>query len=204
MVCDAAMVLNFVASSMMNGMCCMHSLEEEERRKKDQQECLRKVISVEWQRQRLMEQEQQERFVRAQGLDAASLLADERRRLYIATKLKASQNSSSRATFSGRSQASQERRCDGFVSQPISINDDDESQRTMPASSSPRYNFGENDWPQKQAIGVDSISRSAPTSKAKRNSSQRIPLLVGASSMDSSLFDGESDTDDEFDEVQLH
>mmetsp|Transcript_20821 Transcript_20821/g.34414 ORF Transcript_20821/g.34414 Transcript_20821/m.34414 type:complete len:213 (-) Transcript_20821:149-787(-) len=210
-LCEGATILNLVASVMMNGVCCIHAMDEEERRKKETQETMRKVISVEWQRQRLIEQEQQERFLREQGLDAASVMADERRRLYIATKMMASSQHSSRASYSSKSQASEPEHLhyDNFVSHnPINKRGDDQDQITLPESPSPRFKFGasKNDYSsQREQAGLNSRSRSAPI-EAKRNFSQRIPLLVGpASSMASSLFDDDSDDDDdEFDEVQLH
>lgn len=204
MVCDGAMVLNFVASAMMNGVCCIHSMEQDERRKKEQHEVWRKVMSVEYQRQRLMEQEQQARFLREQGLDAASLLADERRRRYIAAKLCASQNSGSRRSCSQRSEASRNRPDDDAVLGEI----DDSSQRTMPTLSSPRYNLDDESSPQTNQFGHDTRSRSVPTCDTKKNKLGRIPLLVGTASstasVNSSLLDNEeSDSDDDFDVIQL-
>ena len=204
MVCDGAMVLNFVASVMMNGVCCMHSMEQDERRKKEQQEVWRKVMSVEYQRQRLMEQEQQARFLREQGLDAASLLADERRRLYIAAKLSASQNSGSRTSCSEISQASRNRPHDHQALGDI----DDSSQRTLPTLPSPRYNLDDKSSSQTSQFGLHTRSRSVPTSETKKNSLRRIPLLVrtasSTASVNSSLLDNEeSDSDDDFDVIQL-
>jgi hypothetical protein len=205
MVCDGAMVLNFVASAMMNGVCCMHSMEQDERRKQETRDVLRKVISVEYQRQRLMEQEQQERFLREQGLDAASVLADERRRLYIAAKLMASHNSISRGSHSERSEATHSRHYDDFVGQSI-LRDEGTSQMTLPPSPASRHNFGTPDLSQSE--NLDSRSRSAPASGVKRSSVRRIPLLVGSpsstASVNSSLFDdNESDSEDDFDAIQL-
>jgi hypothetical protein len=204
MVCDGAMVLNFVASAMMNGVCCMHSMEQDERRKKEQHEVWRKVMSVEYQRQRLMEHEQQERFLHEQGLDAASLLADERRRRYIAAKLCASQNSGSRRSCSQQSEASNNRPYDHATVEEI----DDSSQRTMPTLTSPRYNLDDKSSRQTNQFGPNTRSRSVPTSEAKENRRGRIPLLVGAASsnasVNSSLLDNEeSDSDDGFDVIQL-
>lgn len=205
MVCDGAMVLNFVASAMMNGVCCMHSMKQDERRKQETREVLRKVISVEYQRQRLMEHERQERFLREQGLDAATVLADERRRLYIASKLMASQNSKSHGSNSGRSEDSHSRHYDEFVGQPIH-RDERISQTTLPPSPVSRYNFGEPDL--REGENLDSRSRSAPASGAKRSSVRRIPLLVGSpsstASVNSSLFDDdESDSDGDYDAIML-
>lgn len=214
-VVEGATILNLVASVMMNGVCCIHAMEEEERRKKETEKTMRKVINVEWQRQRLMEQEQHERFLRDQGMDAASVMADERRRLYMATKMMAaSSQHSSRASYSSQqSEASSKReyrRYDSFVAQgPIVKRDDDCDQRTLPESLSPSFHFGgdaktgKNDYntTHSEHVGLDSRSRSTPIG---RKSSQSVPLLVGlTSSMNSSLFDDDSD-DEEFDEVNLH
>ena len=205
MVCDGAMVLNFVASAMMNGVCCMHSMEQDERRKEETREVLRKVISVEYQRQRLMEYERQERFLREQGLDAATVLADERRRLYIASKLMACQNSKSRGSNSERSEDSHSRHYDQLVGQSIP-RDERISQTTLPPSPVSKYTFGEPDF--LDGDNLHSRSRSAPVSGAKRSSVRRIPLLVGSpsstASVNSSLFDDEeSDSEDDFDAIML-
>jgi len=93
-VCDGAMVLNLVASVMMNGVCCIHSMQEEEKRQEENRQVIRNAINVEWQRQRLMELEQQEALLKEQGLDAATLLAKEKRRLLMLAKMEASSSSS--------------------------------------------------------------------------------------------------------------
>jgi hypothetical protein len=93
------MVINFVASVMMNGVCCVHQMQYEEERKQEYHEALRRTMNVEWQRHRLMEQELEEQRLRAQGdLDASKQEAEVRRRLLMTTKQKASSAAASAAS----------------------------------------------------------------------------------------------------------
>jgi hypothetical protein len=217
-VCDGALVLNLMASVMMNGVCCIHVMEEEERRKKEQREALRKVVEVEWQRQRLMEQEQYQQFLKEKGLDAGSLLADERRKRLIATKVLASQHSSSAlsdalsSTSSSQSQYLGEEHAFLFRNmsnefEAQSERDDEQQQqqqRSLPASpNSPRCELREHDRAIENTIKWTSRSRSAPQSRARHRSLGTVPLLVGASSgMNNSLMD--TDSDDDFDDDEAY
>lgn len=87
---DAALISNIVASALMNGLCCVHSMQEEEAKRKEHRDMLRNTIKVEWERQRVLDNELRERQLREQGLDDASILAEQRRRLLMATKIQAS------------------------------------------------------------------------------------------------------------------
>jgi galactokinase len=92
MVCDAALVANIVASVMMNGVCCVHNMHEQEATKDEHRESLRKMIKVEWERQRILEQDMMEQKLRG---DDAAMQAEERRRLLMAAKMRASRENSS-------------------------------------------------------------------------------------------------------------
>ena len=215
-VCDGALVLNLMASVMMNGVCCIHVMEEEERRKKEQREALRKVVEVEWQRQRLMEQEQYQQFLKEKGLDAASLLADERRKRLIATKVLASHHSSSAlsdalsSTSSSQSQYLGEENVFLFRNMPNDFevqserDDEQQQQRSLPAlPNSTRYELREHGQAIENTIKWTSRSRSAPQSRARHRNLGTVPLLVGASSgMNNSLMD--SDSDDDFDDDEAY
>ena len=116
-------MVNLVASVMMNGVCCIHSMQEEEKRQHAQREALRKVINVEWQRQRLMELEDEESRLYGRmhtstnnhhhdcgGSTGGSLghdpIVEERRRLLMARKAMASSASASSQQSSVSSVAS--------------------------------------------------------------------------------------------------
>jgi len=186
-------VVNLVASVMMNGVCCIHSMQEEEKRQKEQQEALRKAINVEWQRQRLMELEHREMKLREEGKDAASIMADERRRLLMSSKIAASQQASSRSSATEMLEREKLEAQEGN-SLP--------NQRNVPY-----YDI------------VMDRSRSAPTATRPRIYRERVPLVVGDATRSrvyctnvSSLLDDDDDDDDddgsdhdeeEFDEVKL-
>mmetsp|Transcript_16179 Transcript_16179/g.22790 ORF Transcript_16179/g.22790 Transcript_16179/m.22790 type:complete len:276 (+) Transcript_16179:112-939(+) len=91
MLCDAALVANFVASAMMNGVCCIHSMQEEEKNRKENAETLTAAIRVEWERQRQMDKEHRQQIVEDARREAALQirLAEERRRNVIAAKMRA-------------------------------------------------------------------------------------------------------------------
>jgi len=93
-LCEAGMLINIASSIMMNGICCIHSLEEDERRMKKQEQVLKEHFKREWDHQFVREEQRQEQIRREKGLDAATLLAVERRRNLMASKLRASQYSS--------------------------------------------------------------------------------------------------------------
>jgi hypothetical protein len=91
MFCDAALVANFVASAMMNGVCCIHSMHEEEKNRQKDSEVLTAAIRVEWERQRQMDKEHREQLVEDARREATLQirLAEERRRNVIAAKKRA-------------------------------------------------------------------------------------------------------------------
>jgi len=93
MVVDA-LLSNIVASALMNGLCCVHSMQEEEARRKEHQDFMRKTIHVEWERQRVIERELFEKELNEQGLSDAAVVAEARRRLLIATKVQAKKSCS--------------------------------------------------------------------------------------------------------------
>ena len=67
----------------------MHNMHEEEARMKMHHEEMRKAIRVEWERHQVLERDKKEIELREKGLDAASLQAEERRRLLMTTKIQA-------------------------------------------------------------------------------------------------------------------
>lgn len=211
---DPVMALNLVANVMMNGVCCYNTMEDQERQKEEQKEMLRKAVKIEWQRHKLMEQEEQERILREQGLDKASVIAEERRRMYIAAKAMASSQASQMSQSSRRSVSSRadslSSRSQAIVQRPtvgyVESRHDDPDQTSLPDSPAPKYHFAGDEFEPKRKGGLNQRSRSAPTNKLG-HSSRRVPLIVASSSNVSStcsLLDGDSDSDDEFDEVQLH
>jgi hypothetical protein len=204
--CEASMLLNVASTIMMNGVCCIHSMEEDERRMKEQKEVLKKHIKVEWQRQLILEKELQEQILREQGLDAATLLAAERRRQLMATKLRASQYSSRKSDDTNAAQAH------GTNYQYVGRGRDvphSPTEGTQQGGGTYRKVHEETHHHKKQDLGVGRI-RSAPVLGAK--GSTRVPLVVdqvrlsevntsGYSSAVSSLLDEDSDDDEEDFEV---
>lgn len=87
--CNAALVANLVASIMVSGVCCIHSMHEEEERKKEHKETLKEAISMEWERQRQKDREHRERIVKEARIEAGARLAEERRRYLIYAKTRA-------------------------------------------------------------------------------------------------------------------
>lgn len=83
------MIANVVASALMNGLCCVHSMQEEGAKREEHKEMLRSAVKVEWERQRVIDSEFRERKLREEGLVDASIVAEHRRRLLMATKLEA-------------------------------------------------------------------------------------------------------------------
>lgn len=189
-------MINLAASVMMNGVCCIHSMQEEEKRQRDQRESLRKAINVEWQRQRLMELENREETLRQEGKDAATIMAAERRRLLMVSKMNASQKSSSSSSSSSTNGQERQRQRE-YCTLGTSLIEEEE------------------EFPE---IVMDR-SRSAPVTAARTASNdgrrhrrpQPVPLLVGDASKPkrvyctnvSSLLDDDEESDDEFDEVKL-
>lgn len=84
-----------LASVLMNGICCVHSMHEEEARRKEHQDFLRKTIHVEMQRQRIIERDLLEQQFKERGLSDAAVVAEARRRLLMATKIQAKKQSCS-------------------------------------------------------------------------------------------------------------
>lgn len=93
---------NVLASVLMNGLCCVHSMQEEEARRREQQEFMRKTIHVEWERQRIIERELLDKQLQEQGLSDAAVVAEARRRLLIATKIQAKKQSCSVGSLDAR------------------------------------------------------------------------------------------------------
>jgi len=217
MVWDIAMTMNLVTSVMMNGVCCINSPEEEEQRQKEQREEFRKSVNVEWQRLKLMEFEEQRRIMEYNGLDRASILAEERRRSLIATKAMASQQSSvaslagSRASvasdYSQRSYPKEIFHNSAFFPQRLEEEDyDHQISRRQDKKNTPKYNFVGTEKI-KRRINIRTRSRSIDSKTRKHKDSRPIPLIVGGpgsvNRSDSSLLDQDSSDSEEFDEIQL-
>lgn len=201
--CEATMLVNLATTIMMNGVCCLHSMEEDERRMKEQEHTLKKHITVEWQRQRLIDQQHLEQMLQKQGVDAATLLAMERRRKLLATKRRASQQSSKKST-------------DAIVTQSGCSSTDLDSPYSptegLQRGGTCRIHYsGEPLTTNDQPIGLDKRTLSIPDFGTGR-SSHCLPLFVfneaisnlnrsEYSSAISSLLDDESDEEDEDFEV---
>mmetsp|Transcript_18578 Transcript_18578/g.25771 ORF Transcript_18578/g.25771 Transcript_18578/m.25771 type:complete len:268 (-) Transcript_18578:170-973(-) len=102
MLCDAALVANFVATAMMNGVCCIHSMQEEEKNRQKDADTLTAAIRVEWERQRQMDKEHREQLVEDARREAALQIrvAEERRRNVIAAKKRAANMNKSGGSMS--------------------------------------------------------------------------------------------------------
>mmetsp|Transcript_29706 Transcript_29706/g.45296 ORF Transcript_29706/g.45296 Transcript_29706/m.45296 type:complete len:212 (+) Transcript_29706:185-820(+) len=211
MVCDAALVMNLVSSVMMNGVCCISSMGEEERRNKEQKKMIRKAINVEWQRLKLMEFEHKQRIMREQGMDQGNVLAEERRRFLIATKQRASEQSS--AATSRASIASESSRHP--ILEDMLENDEFDAVSARRADNHVNitskktavYEFLDTECLQKRRRS--GARSSSAESAGGEVTPRRVPLIIGVPSFlrsdsYSSLLDDDSDTDDEFDEIQLH
>lgn len=209
MVCDAALVMNLVSSVMMNGVCCINSMGEEERRSKEQKEMIRKAINVEWQRLKLMEFEHKQRIMREQEMDQGAVLAEERRRFLIAAKQRACEQSSaatSRASITSENSQYP-------ISEDMLEKDEFDAVSARRADDHKKntnektvvYEFLDTECSPKKRSGARSrFAESAGSGVTPR----RVPLIIGVPSFIrsdsySSLLDDDSDTDEEFDEIQL-
>ena len=200
--CEATMLVNLATTIMMNGVCCLHSMEEDERRMKEHEHKLKKHITLEWQRQRLIDQQYLEQMLQEQGMDAATVLAMEQRRKLMATKRRASQQSSKKST-------------DAIVI-PSNGSSTDLDSPYSPTEGLQRGGTCRIHYSSKQLItndqlmGLDKQTLSVPDFGARRTHS--VPLFVfneavcdlntsGYSSAISSLLDDDSDEEDEDFEV---
>lgn len=104
------LISNVLASVVMNGLCCVHSMQEEEARRKEHQDFVRRTIKVEYERQRLIEREIWDKQLREQGLTDAAIVAEARRKLLIAAKIQAKRQSCSAGSLVARADCSS--RCD--------------------------------------------------------------------------------------------
>jgi hypothetical protein len=203
MICEGAAVLNFFASALMNGVCCMHSMEQEERRNKETRETLRQMISVEYERQRLLEREHFEKLWREHGLDT-SLVADDRRRLYLAAKMAARDSSSSISKLPSNCESSL------VMNEQTSDETDNLSLKTLPNSLIPsrRHILNENKELCTDGEDLDTRTRSAPEVRDYTRHSLLVPIVMESPShshsITSSLLDDfQSDSDDELDIIPL-
>mmetsp|Transcript_24826 Transcript_24826/g.37733 ORF Transcript_24826/g.37733 Transcript_24826/m.37733 type:complete len:207 (-) Transcript_24826:884-1504(-) len=205
MVCDAALVINLVSSVMMNGVCCIGSIGEEERRGEEQKDMIRKAINVEWQRLKLMEFERKQQIMQEHGLDQGSMLVEERRKLLIATKQRAHEQSSvatSRASVTSENTQLSiledifENKEFDLVSARRAGNNEERNANEKTVT----YEFIDKDCLQKKKISVAQLEAVEPQ--------RRVPLIIGVpsfvrSTSYSSLLDEDSDTESDFDEIQL-
>lgn len=183
---DVALISNIVASALMNGLCCVHSMQEEEAKRKEHRDMLRNAIKVEWERQRLVDNEIRERRLREQGLDDASILAEQRRRLLMAKKIQASRQNLPGGSLDGQynpaTQEGKHRYYDVDTSTPKMVN----RQRTFV-------------MPAKPIVPPSSLShriRSAPVWSSDISVSQTVPVV-------SSLMDDEEEDDEEEDMEEI-
>lgn len=93
---------NILTSSLMNGICCVYSMQEQEARRREHEDFLRKTITVEMERQRIIERELLEKQMKEQGLSDTAVVAEARRRLLIATKIQAKRQSCSVGSVDAR------------------------------------------------------------------------------------------------------
>lgn len=211
MVCDTALVVNLVSSAMMNGVCCISSMGEEERRSKEQKAMIRKAINVEWQRLKLMEFEHKQRIMREQGLDQGAALAAERRRFLITTKQRACEKSS--AATSRASIISENSQY--LISEEVLENEEFDAVSARRADNHQQSTTKKTDFYEFMDKGYTQKKRRPSARSLSDDSSgsevtpRRVPLIIGVPSFmrsDSycSLLDEDSDTDEEFDEIQLH
>ena len=172
---------NVLASVLMNGICCIHSMQEEEARRKEHREFLRKSIHVEWERQRIIERELLEKQLKEQGLSDAVVVAEARRRLLIAAKIQAKQQQSlSVTTLNSQSCRFDDRE----FSMPL------ESQQ--PASSASPKTITP-----PSAMNVNGRLRSAPVWCV------RDAGISGSASVVSSLFDDDEEDEEDMEEIAL-
>ena len=93
-------VASTIASFMMNGMCCVWQMQEED----DRREAIRRDIRVEYERQRMIDQELwEQRQQDERRYQSDSSLRDDRRRQLLMSKMEVSSNLQSQQQR-GRSQ----------------------------------------------------------------------------------------------------
>jgi hypothetical protein len=202
MICEGSTLLNFLASALMNGVCCMHSMEQEERRSKETRETLRHLISVEYERQRLLEREHYEKLWREHELDAA-FLADDRRRLYLAAKMAARDNSLSTLTCPIKRESVVVKK-----EQVPDRNNNLGQETPNPLIPSLRYIVTDSKELYDDAHEVNTSDRSAPENRDSMYDTPLFPSVLKSPSFSpstaSSLFDEiESDSDDDLDIIPL-
>lgn len=181
-----ALISNFVATALMNGLCCVHSMQEEDVRRKEYRDMVRNAVKVEWERQRVLDNELRERQLREQRLDDASILAEHRRRLLMATKVQASRHNLPEGSLDGQyNPATQGGTCqcrDVDTSTPKIVN----RQRTFATPAIPIV----------PPSSLNHRIRSAPVCSRDSSMSQPVPVV-------SSLIDDEEDDDDEEDMEEI-
>ena len=181
---DVALISNIVATTLMNGLCCVRSMHEEEAMRKEHRDVLRNAVKVEWERQRVLDRELRERQLQELGLDDASILAEQRRRLLMAAKIQASRQNQPDASLYGQCNPStQGRCCDVDTSTPKIVN----RQRTCVRSTTPIV----------PPSSLNHRLRSAPAWFSDNSISQTVPVV-------SSLMDDEEEDDEgDMDEIIL-
>lgn len=104
-ICDGGMTVNLLASAMMNGVCCLHSIQAEEDRHQRQKDELRRTISVEYERQRLFDKECRDRMKREEQL--LQEIEEQKRRVVTEEQRVATTPYDTRALHTESSSASQ-------------------------------------------------------------------------------------------------
>jgi hypothetical protein len=168
---------NVLASVLMNGICCVHSMQEEETRRKEHEDFLRKTITVEMERHRLVEREIMDKQLREQGLADAAIVAEARRKLLIATKIQAKRNCS---VHTGHENSSYYSDC------PYSMSSQDKRRGS---TLSPRSIV--------PPSSMNSRISSCPVWAVRDED------VLGSASIVSSLFDDDEDDDEDTEEVAL-
>lgn len=142
-LCDGGMTINLLAGAMMNGVCCLHSIQAEEDRHQRQKDELRRTINVEYERQRLFDKECRDRMKREEQL--LQQIEEQKRRVML-EKQRVAANSDNGPLQMGSSSSSASRAVETFLgSAPRPINTTNET-----SSLGPHY----------EPIGLDASMRS--------------------------------------------
>jgi hypothetical protein len=169
----------------MNGLCCVHSMQEEDVKRKEYRDMVRNAVKVEWERQKVLDNELRERQLREQGLDDASILAEQRRRLLMAAKIQASRQKLPEGSLDGQyNPATQGGTCqcrDVDTSTPKIVN----RQRTFATPAIPIV----------PPSSLNQRIRSAPVWSRDSSMSQTVPVV-------SSLIDDEEEEDEDEEDME--